>query len=57
MNAGVKLFLNYADIACLVSFRWGGREEGRVGGREGFCVVRFHSNILRRNHDVVPHCQ
>ena len=30
-------FLNYADIACLVSFWWGGRERDgrRVGEREG----------------------
>ena len=27
---------------------------GRDGGREVFCVVRFRSNILRRNRDVVP---
>ena len=32
-------------------------EQGRVGGREGFCVVRFRSNILQRNRDVVLPCQ
>ena len=41
--------------------RWregGGGREGRrgrdgEGGREVFCVVRFRSNILQRNRDVV----
>ena len=37
--------------------REGEREGGRKGRREVFCVVRFRSNILRRNRDVVPPCQ
>ena len=57
-----RFFLYYAGIACLHGFLLMGRgivgrEGGREGGREVFCVVRFHSNILRRHRDVVPPCQ